>query len=74
MWYGEASPRTFYETPKLSILWIVSLKSLFLLYVQVGIYVNILKLRCWPLAFTLHKAFQENKKKSGTSLSSSFSA
>ena len=31
------------------------------------VYQNILKLRCWPLAFTLYKAFLRNKKRSGTS-------
>ena len=33
-----------------------------------------LKLRCWPLVSTLHKAFLKNKKRSETSLSVSFSA
>ena len=29
---------------------------------------------CWPLGFTSYKVFLENKKRSGTSLSASFSA
>ena len=29
---------------------------------------NILKLRCWPLAFTSYKAFLKNEKGSGSSL------
>ena len=52
---GEASPNTFYKKLKLSIsldhqsemLW-----SLLLWYVQVEVYQNILKLRCWR--FNLH--------------------
>ena len=41
------------------------LHNLFLLYVQVEVYRNILKLRCIPLAFTSNKAFSNNKKGSG---------
>ena len=48
--------------------------NLFLLYVQVEVYQKILKLRCWPLTITLHKASLKNKKDSGTSLPASFSA
>ena len=48
------------------------LKSLFLWFLQVEIYQNILKLICWPFAFALCKAFW--KKSSGTSHPTSFSA
>ena len=47
--------------------------SLFLLHAQVGVYQNILKLKCCPLGFTLYKAFLKYKKRSGTSLPASFS-
>ena len=40
------------------------LQSLFLLYVQVEVYQNILKLSCWPFTFTLYEAFLKNKKTS----------
>ena len=43
------------------------------MYVQVKNWQNILKLRCWPIAFTSCKAFLENKKWSGISLFASFS-
>ena len=74
---GRASPRLFYKKSKLSIsldqqseiLW-----SLFLLYVQVEVYQNMWKLRYWPLAFTLYKAFSKNEMRSRTSLSTSFAA
>ena len=45
---------------------------LFLLYGQVDVYQNILKLRWWPLAFTLCKVFLKHKKRSRTSLPTSF--
>ena len=56
--------------------WINNLKccKVCLLYVQVKVCQNILKLRCWPLSFTLSKAFLKNKNKSGTSLPTLFSA
>ena len=50
------------------------LQSLFLLYVQVEVYQNMLKLSYILLAFTLYKTFQINKKRSGTSLHASFSS
>ena len=37
--------------------------SLFLLYLQVKDYQNILKLKCKSLAYTLYKAFFRNKKR-----------
>ena len=48
------------------------LYSLFLMYIQVEGYQNILKLRCWPLAFISYKAFLKKKKRSGTILPTSF--
>ena len=71
----EVSPRLFYKKSKFSIpldqlsemLW-----RLFLLYAQVDVYQNILKLRWWPLAFTLCKVFLKHKKRSRTSLPASF--
>ena len=46
---------------------------LFLLYAKLKTR-NILKLSCRPLAFTSRKAFLQSKKRSGTSLTASFSA
>ena len=46
---------------------------MFSLYVQVENYQYIFKLRCWPLVFTLCKAFLNNKKRSWISLTASFS-
>ena len=43
------------------------------MYVQVENKQNILKLRCWPIAFTSCKVFLENKKWSGISLFATFS-
>ena len=71
----EVSLRPFYKKSKFSIpldqlsemLW-----RLFLLYGQVDVYQNILKLRWWPLAFTLCKVFLKHKKRSRTSLPTSF--
>ena len=54
--YLKKSKLNKYLNQQLEILY-----SLFLLYVQVDIYQNILKLRCWPFAFTSCKAFLENK-------------
>ena len=73
----EASPRSFYKNSKLSISlaqWSEMFFSLFLLYNQVEIYHNMLKLGCWPLAFILYKVFLKNKRRSRTSLLASFSA
>ena len=73
---GEPSLRAFYKKSKLSISLNQQpdiLQSLFLLYVQVEVYQNILKLRCWPLVSTLYKAFLKNRNRSGTSLLTSFS-
>ena len=74
---GEASFRPLCEKSKLGVILdqqIEVLWRLFLLYVKVKVYQNILKLRYWQLDFTSYKAFVENKKKSGTSLLISFSA
>ena len=62
----EASPKSFYRKQKLIISQgqqFEVLQSLLLLYVQAKVYQNILKLRCWPPAFTLYKAFLKNKKR-----------
>ena len=72
-WGGEASPRGFNEKSKLSIYICINSIYLFFLYVQVEIYQNILKLRCWPIVFILYKAFLKNKKRAGTSLPARFS-
>ena len=72
---GEGRPIPFYKKSKLSIspnqqsemLW-----SLFSLHVQVKVFESILKLRCWPLAFTLYKAFYKNKKRFRISFPTSF--
>ena len=76
---GVASPKPFHIKSKFGI----SLKrqsemfyGLFLLYVQVVVYQNILKLKCWPLAFTLNKVKKKKKekKRSGYIYLLSFSA
>ena len=57
---GEFRPRPFLKKSKLSISLDQQSEvsySLFLLYVQVKDYQNVLKLRCQPLAFTSDKAF-----------------
>ena len=75
--FGEGIPRPIYKKSKLSVsLDQLSemLQSLFLLYVHVKIYQNMLKLTRWPLVFTLYKAVLKNKKRPGASLPSSFSA
>ena len=46
---GEDSPKSFYKKSKLRI-------------VQLEICQNIFKIRCWPLAFTLYKAFIKQKE------------
>ena len=51
-----------------------SVWSLFLLYDQLKVYQNILKLRCWPLASTLNKTFLKNQEMPWTCLPNSFSA
>ena len=73
----EASSRLFHKKSKLSLSLYPRSKmlcSLFLLYLQVEVYQILLKLRCWPLALTLYKAFLKNKMRSGTSLPASFFA
>ena len=75
--YGrKPNPRPFYKKSKLSLSLdqqFERLKNLFLLYALVEVYQNILKLRCWTLAFTLYKAFLKKIKiGSGTSLPDSF--
>ena len=50
------------------------LQNLFLLYIQVEFYQNLLKLMSWLLVFSFYKTFLKWQKKSGTSLSASFYA
>ena len=55
---GEARSKSFHKHIKLSISLnqhSEMLQSLFLLYVHVEVYQNILKLRCLPLTFTFIK-------------------
>ena len=54
----ETSPRPLYKKSLLSISLDQQSEILysFLFYVQFKDYQNILKLRCWPLAFTSYKA------------------
>ena len=57
---GKASLRSYLKKSKLNIYLDQQseiLYRLFLLYVQVEIYKNILKVRYWPFAFTLFEAF-----------------
>ena len=75
-WDRKTSSRPFYKDSKFSISLDQQPKisySLFLLYVQVEVHQNILKLTCWSLTFTLYKAFLKGKKGPGTSLFAPFS-
>ena len=57
---GETSPRLFFKYLRLGISLDQQsevLYRLFLLYDQVMEYQNILKVRCWSLAFISYKAF-----------------
>ena len=76
-WGGETSSRPFSKKTKLSIFLDKQsehLYSLLSLYVQIVEYQLILKLRRWPLAFTLYKAFLKNNEKPETILPASFPA
>ena len=70
---GQTAPRPFFKKSKLrqesEILY-----SLFLWYIQVKEHQNILKLTYAISLLYLITAFLKNKKRSGTSLSASFSA
>ena len=74
----DASLRPFHKKSKLSVSLDQQpemLLSLVLLYVLAEIRKNILKLSCSSLAFILYiKLVKKNKKMSGTSLATSFSA
>ena len=70
---GETSPKPFSKKSYLGIT-VLNFIHFVLIYVQIKGYLNILKLRCRPLAFTSYKAFLKNQKKSGTSFPVSFSA
>ena len=74
---GETSRRAFPKKSKFSISLdqqFEILHSLLLLYVQVEDYKFILKLKSCKPASASYKPFLRNKKRSGTSLSTSFSA
>ena len=74
---GKTRPSPFYKKSKLNISLDQqpeTLQSLFLLYVQTEVYQQILKLKGWPRAFTLYRAFLKNENGSGTSLPASFFA
>ena len=72
----ELCPDPFPKNQNLEYLWINSLKVLQFVFNlhTVEDYHNILKLSCRALAFTSYKALLKNKKRSGTSLTASFSA
>ena len=55
---GKLVPNFFLKYKNWAYIWINSLKfhSFLLLYIQVEVYQNILKLRCSPLVFTFCKA------------------
>ena len=69
-------PDPFLKNQNEVYLWINSLKFYiaFFIVCQVEDYHNILKLSCGPLAFTLYKALLKNKKRSGISFPTTFSA
>ena len=74
---GEACPGLFHKKSILSVSLDQQsemLLSLSFLYVQVEVYQNILKLRCWPPVFAIYKAVLKNKKRFETSLHTSFSS
>ena len=73
---GETIPRPFSKKEKLStsLGHILKYYNLFLFYAQIEVHQNILKLRCFTLSFILYKVFSKNKKRSGASLPTSFSA
>ena len=66
-------PDPFLKTQNWAYLWINSLKCCTVCFHCQSL-PNILKLRCWPLAFNSYKGFLKNKKRSWTSLLASFSA
>ena len=65
-------PGPFLKNQNWAYLW--SFIYFILIVCQVEEYRKWLKLRCRPLAFTSYKAFIKNKKRSRTSLPTSFSA
>ena len=68
-------PDLFSKIHNLTYMWIncKEFYSLFSLNVHVQYYKNILKLNCWPLAFTSNKAILKNKRP-GTNSPASISA
>ena len=74
---GKTIPRAFFKKSKLSISlyqYCKVLNSLVLNSLVFEGYRKIVKSSCRPLAFTYYKAFLKNKKRSGTSFPTSFSA
>ena len=71
---AETNLGPFYKTSKLSLSFDQQSELLYLLYIQSESCQNISKLRCWPVAFTLFKAFLKIKKRSATNRPASFSA
>ena len=72
----ETISRSFSKEQKLSIS-LGQYSKVFIYFVfvcQFEDYQKWFKLSCRPVAFTSHKAFLKNKKRSGTSLLTSFSA
>ena len=75
--FQDCSPRPFYKNIKIenisgSTVWIL-LRFVFIVCPSLGLQ-NVLRLRCWLLAFSLYKTFSKLKKRSVSRLSASFSA
>ena len=64
----------FIKDQSLCINILEMLHSLFILYIQVEVYQNILKTRCWPVALALYKAFSKTNKRSKIIFLTSLSA
>ena len=69
-------PNPFLKNQNWAYLWINSLKFTQFIFIscQVEGWLKILKISCRPFDFTSYKAFLKNKRRSGTILSTSFSA
>ena len=72
----QTSPKIFPRNKNRTYLWISSLKLYAVGFIRCPIQglPNILKIKCWSLAFSSCEAFSENKMRSGTSLPASFLA
>ena len=71
---GEAIPRRFCRKSKSSVALDQEFTQFVFIVCQVEDCRSILKINCRPIALTSYKAFPKDKKRSGTSLSASFSA